>query len=111
MLSVSWGEPLAGTGTDHFAVLPAPPATAADAAAGLSTQLAADPGDLLVMMSTLMIASGAPASGGGTEVAVGSTKGGGGGAAGVTMLRYRTVYVRAGGSRADSNRQNEQLQD
>ncbi|GIL60371.1 hypothetical protein Vafri_14978 [Volvox africanus] len=82
VLSVSWGEPLAGTGTDHFAIAPA-------AAEGLGVErgtadqpsrVGAD-GNLLVVTSTFRLAE------------TGRT------------VTYRTTYVRAGCGRRHQHQQ------
>ncbi|GFR44808.1 hypothetical protein Agub_g6144 [Astrephomene gubernaculifera] len=116
LLSLTWGEPLPGSGTDHFAVVSA--ASSAAAAAGgaaaasggggggggggeewasgaarvvpppsLPAAAAAAEGDLLVVTSTLQLLAG-PASG--------------------RTITYRTVYVRVGGRGGGGGRQQQQ---
>ncbi|KAG2424097.1 hypothetical protein HXX76_014772 [Chlamydomonas incerta] len=110
VLSVSWGEPLAGTGTDHFVLVPAAAtataaaaAAAADAADGAAGTGAGGLGSSAGSVAGSAV--GAPHTGGGGAGAGGREASSGdllvvtstirlaGGAAPVT---YRTVYVRVG---------------
>ncbi|GLC38427.1 hypothetical protein PLESTB_001579200 [Pleodorina starrii] len=97
VLSVSWGEPLAGNGTDRFVLIPeaatAAPAEPSMAAGGAALsdrtagQLAPADGDLLVVTSTLKLAEAGPAA---------------------RPVVYRTTYVRAGrGRRQQQQNQNQ----
>ncbi|KXZ43287.1 hypothetical protein GPECTOR_95g676 [Gonium pectorale] len=83
LLSISWGEPLAGSGTDHFALIPAAAVAAAAApdAGSAVDPVAAAPseGDILVVTSTLRLTSA--------------------GGAAAAPITYRTVYTRAGRGR------------
>mgnify|MGYP001807155569 CR=1 FL=1 len=108
ILSVSWGEPLAGTGTDHFVLVPAAAAATAAAAAAASEPAAAAGGGPGAVGSSAGSVSGSTAG-----VYVGGGGAGAGGreanpgdllvvtssirlAGGGAPVTYRTVYVRGG---------------
>ncbi|KAG2428837.1 hypothetical protein HYH02_014249 [Chlamydomonas schloesseri] len=115
VLSVSWGEPLAGTGTDHFVLVPA--AAAATAAAAAAGEQDATGGGVVGSSAGSVSGSvvgvyGAGGGGGGGGGAGASGRGVGEGAASpgdllvvtssirlagaAAPVTYRTVYVRAG---------------
>lgn len=77
-MALSWGEPMAGAGTDHFQLLPA---QAAGRAAGAAPGPHED--DLLVVTSTLRLGAAAGAGAG----------------PGARVVVYKTTYVRKGRKR------------